>query len=166
MTPNSSKHKEMMRRMHTIRFGMYIYKWGKSRRAFLTFHFSISVFKLTCFSVLVCIFWKTNKQKKAPTKQNCLHPLGQIPTFLALSYFGMCLLRNKRSVLRDDHRRSPRRNRKEESEPIFSTVAAARGTHYDSLWAEMCWMMSESDIRASVRCHGDARPNVTEPGEQ
>jgi len=58
--------------------------------------------------------------------------------------------------------RSPKRNLKEESEPIFSTVAVESGTHYDSLRAEMLWMMSESDIRASVRCHGDAQPNVTE----
>ncbi len=95
-----------------------------------------------------------------------LHPLGPIPTFLALSYFGKCLSGNERSVLRDDHRRSPQSNLKEESEPIFSAVAAESGTHYDSLRAEMLWMMSESDIRASVRCHGDAPPNVTELGEQ
>lgn len=53
-----------------------------------------------------------------------------------------------------------------ESEPIFSAVAAESGTHYDSLRAEMLWMMSESDVRASVRCHGDAQPNVSELGEQ
>lgn len=95
------------------------------------------------------------------------YPLGWIPTFLALSYFWTkCLLQNERSVLRDDHRRSPQRNLKEESEPIFSAVAVESGTHYDSLRAEMLWMMSESDIRASVRCHGDAQPNVTELREQ
>lgn len=70
---------------------------------------------------------------KKKQKKNCLYPLGQFPTFLALSYFGTCLLQNKRSVLRDDHRRSPQRNLKEESEPIFSTVAVESGTHYDSL---------------------------------
>lgn len=95
-----------------------------------------------------------------------LYPLGRIPTFLALSYFGKCLLWNEKSVLRDDHRRSPQSNLKEESEPIFSAVAVKSGTHYDSLRAEMLWMMSESDIRASVRCHGDAQPNVTELREQ
>lgn len=99
-------------------------------------------------------------------KKNCLYPLGCVPTFLALSYFGSCLLQNERSVLRDDHRRSPQRNLKEESEPIFSAVAVESGTHYDSLRAEMLWMMSESDTRASVRCHGDAQPNVTELREQ
>lgn len=68
--------------------------------------------------------------------------------------------------MRDDHSRSLRRNLKEESGPIFGGVAAESGTHYDSLRAEMRWMMSESDIRASVRCHGDARANVSEPREQ
>lgn len=68
--------------------------------------------------------------------------------------------------MRDDHRHSPQRNLKEESEPIFSTVSVESGTHYDSLTAEMLQIMSESDMRASVRCHGDAQPNVTELGEQ
>lgn len=58
----------------------------------------------------------------------------------------------------------PREIFKEESEPIFRAVES--GTHYDSLRAEMLWMISESDMRASVRCHGDAQPNVTELGEQ
>lgn len=142
------------------RFGTYIYKWGKSRRASLTFHLFHSVFKLTCLSLF------SEKQTNKKTQQNKTAFIRLARSQQALSYFGMCLLRNKSSVLRDDHRRCPQRNRKEESEPIFSTVAAARGTHYDSLRAEMCWMMSESDIRASVRCHGDARPNVTEPGER
>lgn len=68
--------------------------------------------------------------------------------------------------MRDDHRPSPQRNPEEESEPIFSAVALERGTHYDSLRAEMHWMMSESDAGARVRCHGDAQPNVTELREQ
>lgn len=58
--------------------------------------------------------------------------------------------------MRDDHSPSPQRNLKDESEPIFSTAAMESGTHYDSLKAETLWMMSESDERASVRCHGDA----------
>lgn len=58
---------------------------------------------------------------------------------------------------RDDHSCCPQRNLKEESEPISGGAAAESGTHYDSLPAEMCWMVSESDTRASVRCHGDAR---------
>lgn len=66
----------------------------------------------------------------------------------------------------DDHRRSPQRNLKEGREPILSTVAVESGTHYDSLGAEMLWIMSESDARASVRCHGDAQPNVTELRKQ
>lgn len=70
------------------------------------------------------------------------------------------------SVLRDDRRHSLRRNLKEESEPIFSSVSVESRTHYDSLVAEMLWIMPESDVRASVRCHGDAQPNVTELGEQ
>lgn len=95
-----------------------------------------------------------------------LYPFSWIPTFLTLSYFGTCLLQDERSVLRDDHRHSLQRNLKEESEPIFNTVSVESGTHYDSLRAEMLWIMSESDMRASVRCHGDAQPNVTELREQ
>lgn len=60
-------------------------------------------------------------------------------------------------LLRDDHSCCPQRNLKEESEPISGGAAAESGTHYDSLPAEMCWIVSESDTRASVRCHGDAR---------
>ena len=81
-------------------------------------------------------------------------------------YFGWCLLQNENSVLRDDHRRFPQRNLEEESEPIFRAVEMESGTHYDSLRAEMLRMISESDTRASVRCHGDAQPNVTELKEQ
>lgn len=114
---------------------------------------------LCCASLSLCAY-PIHRRKK------CLYSLGHIPTFLALSYFGTCLLQNERSVLRDDHRRSPQRNLKEESEPIFSATAVESGTHYDSLSAEMLWMMSESDIRANVRCHGDAQPNVTELREQ
>lgn len=53
---------------------------------------------------------------------------------------------------------------KEESEPIFRAVQS--GTHYDSFRVEMLRMMSESDMRASVRCHGDAQPNGAELREQ
>lgn len=123
----------------------------------------VHVFMCLCFPVPVCI---SCSQKKTIFLLHHLYSLGRTPTFLALSYFGTCLLQNERSVLRDDHRRSPQRNLKEESEPIFSALAVESGTHYDSLRAEMLWMMSESDIRASVRCHGDAQPNVTELREQ
>lgn len=73
------------------------------------------------------------------------------------------LLQNKWIVVRDAHSCSLQRNLKE---PIFSCAADERGTRNDSLWAEMCCMVSESDIRASVRCHGDTWPLITEPREQ
>lgn len=37
-------------------------------------------------------------------------------------------------------------------------VAVKSGIHYDS----ELWMMFEADMRATVRCHGDAPPKETE----
>lgn len=60
-------------------------------------------------------------------------------------------------LLRCDHSCGPQRKPQNQSEPILGGAATESGTHYDSLLAEMCWMVSESDAGASVRCHGDAR---------
>lgn len=87
--------------------------------------------------------------------------------FLCL-IFGTRLLRSKRCLsvavppscpplLGDDHSCGPQRNLKAEKWSYFGQRSGESGTHYDSLPAEMCRMMSESDTRASVRCHGDAR---------
>lgn len=77
-----------------------------------------------------CVHACSEKEKEEKLSLSTWSVPNILDSFFILEHV---LSQNKRSVLRDDHRRSPQRNLKEESEPIFSTEAVESGTHYDSL---------------------------------